>query len=155
MKGSDFFKTIQTKTGSSREKEIAKAIELKLIPNFLNDFAEIKITSGTNKLSYFVSKDYFSIGTDEDFILMPCIPKTIKPLLEIMNCSLPTKTMVEKKEHSTKKVLASESKRTALPKSKKVNKATTKKPSQTPKKSSQAKINKNKVKLKTKAKKKK
>ena len=63
--------------------------------------------------------------------------------------------MVEKKEHSTKKVLASESKRTALPKSKKVNKATTKKPSQTSKKSSQAKINKNKVKFKTKAKKKK
>ncbi|MBP9888479.1 MAG: transcriptional regulator [Leptospiraceae bacterium] len=65
------------------------------------------------------------------------------------------KKMVEKKEHSTKKVLASESKRTALPKSKKVNKATTKKPSQTSKKSSQAKINKNKVKFKTKAKKKK
>ena len=65
------------------------------------------------------------------------------------------KKMVEKKEHSTKKVLASESKRTALPKSKKVNKVTTKKPSQTPKKSSQAKINKNKVKFKTKAKKKK
>ena len=65
------------------------------------------------------------------------------------------KKIVEKKEHSTKKVLASESKRTALPKSKKVNKATTKKPSQTSKKSSQAKINKNKVKFKTKAKKKK
>ena len=65
------------------------------------------------------------------------------------------KKMVEKKEHSTKKVLASESKRTALPKSKKVNKVTTKKPSQTSKKSSQAKINKNKVKFKTKAKKKK
>ncbi len=65
------------------------------------------------------------------------------------------KKMVEKKEHPTKKVLASESKRTALPKSKKVNKATTKKPSQTSKKSSQAKINKNKVKFKTKAKKKK
>ena len=65
------------------------------------------------------------------------------------------KKIVEKKEHPAKKVLASESKRTALPKSKKVNKVTTKKPSQTPKKSSQAKIIKNKVKLKTKTKKKK
>lgn len=65
------------------------------------------------------------------------------------------KKIVEKKEHSSRKVLASESKRTALPKSKKVNKATTKKPTQTPKHSSQAKINKNKVKLKIKAKKKK
>lgn len=65
------------------------------------------------------------------------------------------KKIVEKKELSARKVLASDSKRTALPNSKKVNKATTKKPSQTPKKSSQAKIIKNKVKLKTKTKKKK
>ncbi|MBK9500730.1 MAG: transcriptional regulator [Leptospiraceae bacterium] len=65
------------------------------------------------------------------------------------------KKIVEKKEQATKKVLASESKRTALPKSKKVKKGSPKKPSLTSKKSSQAKTNKNKVKLKAKSKKKK
>ena len=65
------------------------------------------------------------------------------------------KKIVEKKEQATKKVLASESKRTALPKSKKVKKGSHKKPSLTSKKSSQAKTNKNKVKLKAKSKKKK
>jgi transcriptional regulator with PAS, ATPase and Fis domain len=65
------------------------------------------------------------------------------------------KKIVEKKEHSDKKDIASEVKRTALPKSKKVKKESSKKPTLTSKKSSQAKIKNNKVKFKTKAKKKK
>ncbi|HMV41318.1 MAG TPA: helix-turn-helix domain-containing protein [Leptospiraceae bacterium] len=65
------------------------------------------------------------------------------------------KKVVEKKDDSSRKVLASESKRTTEAKSKKVAKVSSKKPSQTSKKSSQAKLNKNKVKVKTKSKKKK
>ena len=95
MKASEFIPLIQNKTGNARETIIASAIEKEAIPEFLKNFAEITVKIGDNTLQYFVSKDYFAIGENTDYLLMPVCPKTILPLLTKLDCSLPTVTMVK------------------------------------------------------------
>ena len=95
MKASELIPLIQNKTGSSRERDILDAINKDAIPEFLKTFAEITIQLGNDKLQYYVSKDYFAIGEDDDYLLIPVFVATIKPVLQKLDCSLPTVTMVK------------------------------------------------------------
>lgn len=95
MKASQLIPLFQTKMGSAREKIITDCINTDYIPEFLKTFSEITVQLGNDKLQYYVSKDYFSIGEDDDYLVTPVLPKTILPLLQKMDCSLPTVTMVK------------------------------------------------------------
>lgn len=95
MKATELILKIQNKTGSAREKEILEAINSDYIPEFLKSFAEIIVEHNGDRLQYFVSKDYFCLGEDDDYIVTPTIPAIIKPLLIKWDCSLPTPKMVK------------------------------------------------------------
>lgn len=95
MKANQIISLIQNKTGSAREALILDAINKDHLPEFLKSFAEIKVHLGSDTLQYYVSKDYFSLGEDDDYLIMPVFVATIKPLLQRMDCSLPTVIMVK------------------------------------------------------------
>ena len=96
MKATDLISKILTKTGSAREQAITDVIsQPNAIPDFLTHFAVVEVTLGSDTLQYFVSKEYFSVGEDDDYLVTPVFPLTLKPLLLKMNCSLPTPKMVD------------------------------------------------------------
>jgi hypothetical protein len=97
MNGTDFKNKIANKTGIQREMEIIQAINSNILPSFLkpDNFVEITISRNQGVLRYFVARDYFSIGTDDDYLLTPCTPVTLREFLKTLQCSLPTPTMVD------------------------------------------------------------
>lgn len=95
MKINELIEKIKTKTGSAREQEIVSAINQNLIPSFIKNFSEVSIQVGSNKLTYYVSPDYFALGDDSEYLLMPVFVATIKQVLQTLNCSLPTPKMVD------------------------------------------------------------
>lgn len=97
MTGSEFKSKIVSKLGSRREVEIVQAINENMLPNFLKpeNFVEVVVAREHGTLKYFVAREYFSIGTDEDYLVTPCTPNSLKELLKALQCSLPTPTMVE------------------------------------------------------------
>ena len=90
MDFNSFKQQLLTKTGSSRENLIKQAIDSGLVPTF--PMKPIRV-GGT--LTFFVSTDYFSIGTVDNYVRMPCSPLTLSDFMERNQFSLPTKKMVD------------------------------------------------------------
>lgn len=92
MKGSEFFKDLN----NSREQRVKEWISLGQIPSWFQPTKEIKTSdSSGNTLSYFVTPNYFALGEDSDYVLMPCNPLTFNHWLDANHCILPTKQMVK------------------------------------------------------------
>jgi hypothetical protein len=51
-------------------------------------------TKASHVLTYYVAPDFFSIGTDGDFVLAPLTPQDAQAVLDARNAILPTKRMV-------------------------------------------------------------
>ena len=47
------------------------------------------------ELIFFVAYDYMAIGSDQDYLYIPVTPSTAQYLADKMNCSLPTKKLVD------------------------------------------------------------
>ena len=71
------------------------------IPSFLKKFEKIKVSiidSATGKMitgEYFVSPDYLSIGTDDDWARINITPLAAQKIADSFNCFLPTRKMVD------------------------------------------------------------
>ncbi|MDB6027462.1 MAG: hypothetical protein JWM68_3685, partial [Verrucomicrobiales bacterium] len=67
------------------------------VPTFWREMVPITVTDApakTHTLTYSVSPDYLSIGSDEDYLLMPLTPFTAQRIADGLDCSLPTPKMV-------------------------------------------------------------
>ena len=69
------------------------------VPDFLRNLVEIVVSKDidgqTYELRYFVTPDYLSIGTNENYFLMPMTPVLAQRICEKISCLLPTKLMVD------------------------------------------------------------
>lgn len=97
--GLDF--TIQV-TGLSiedREKVIAKEILSGNVPSFSRKLRPLKIIQTINtknyELIFYTVCDYMAIGSDQDYLYIPMTPSTAQYLADLMDCSLPTKKIVD------------------------------------------------------------
>ncbi len=105
MKGSDFFKEV----AEPREQKIKNWISSGFVPSWFQPTKEIRATdSAGNVLQYYVTPDYFSLGEDNDYVIMPCNPLTFNSWLTQNHCILPTKIMV-------KQIFAASTKLAAFP----------------------------------------
>lgn len=93
--GSAFGQSNMQISGSVREGHILDEFMAGNIPDFLRHFLGIKITSGSNYITYLVMPDYLSIGNNEDYIRMPMNPHTAQTIANKYDCTLPTKKMVD------------------------------------------------------------
>lgn len=100
MCGSEFAKSIidTNLTLELREKLIFDEIKKGNVPDFLRNLKEIKVTLSIADqnftIHYFVTPDYFSIGSDDDFFYIPMTPILAQKIADLTNCNLPTKMMV-------------------------------------------------------------
>jgi hypothetical protein len=64
------------------------------VPNWLRTLKPISVTAPGHTATYYVTPDYFAIGSDTDYFLMPMTPLLAQRLGDRLGYSLPTRKMV-------------------------------------------------------------
>jgi hypothetical protein len=99
LSGNQFYKSVFAATENERESSARNEILDGNIPQFLRKMVKIKtsITTDDGKIIhafYFVTPDYLSIGSDEDFARIPLTPMTAQQIADSLHCFLPTRKIV-------------------------------------------------------------
>ncbi len=98
--GEAFYNSVMAAGWKQRDSLALKQILDGNIPRFLKKFVPvtsvIKDSSGrVYKAVFYVSPDYLSIGTENDFARIPMAPGTAQEIADSFQCFLPTKKMVD------------------------------------------------------------
>jgi hypothetical protein len=97
--GSQFYSIIAPLSRTAREDTIFKHVMNGNIPDFLRTLDTVTTTKFINgtlyTLHYYVTPDYLSIGSDSDYFLMPMTPILAQRISNALNCTLPTRIMVD------------------------------------------------------------
>jgi len=98
-KGSKFVKMISILPLADREYEIYSQILAGNVPDFLRTLVPVTadtIVGGTiRRVTFYVTADYLAIGTNDDYFLTPMTPILAQRIANALNCSLPTRKMVD------------------------------------------------------------
>jgi hypothetical protein len=81
--------------GPAREANILEELMHGNMPDFIKNLTQIKVSDGTNTLIYLIMPDVLSIGSNEDYVRMPMNPLTAQAVADKLDCTLPTKKMVD------------------------------------------------------------
>lgn len=97
--GSDFYHAVFSVSREEREARALQEILQGNMPAFWRKFVRvhtaIQDSSGrTVRAWYYVSPDYLSIGSAEDFARIPLTPMTAQVIADSFHCFLPTRKMV-------------------------------------------------------------
>lgn len=99
--GGHFYKTAAAFNWQQRDSLAIKEILSGNVPSFLNKFVAVNVSvidSLTGKpvaATYYVSPDYLSIGTDDDWARIDLTPMAAQKIADTFNCFLPTRKMVD------------------------------------------------------------
>ncbi|MDB6124071.1 MAG: Immunoglobulin I-set domain protein [Pedosphaera sp.] len=93
--GSQFINIINSMPLTERENWIYAQIAAGNVPNWLRTLVPITITQGGHTLTYYVTPDYMAIGSDQDYFLEPMTPLLVQRVANLLNCTLPTRKMVD------------------------------------------------------------
>lgn len=95
ISGSEFAKINMNIDRITRENNIVKELSSGNIPSFLRNFKPITIHNEKNSLTYLVSSDSLSVGSIDDYIRVPLGGNNCQEILDMWDCSLPTRLMVK------------------------------------------------------------
>lgn len=99
IEGTDFVNQVIGLSIRDREKAIAKEILSGNVPSFSRKLKPLTIIQIINSKSYelvfFTVCDYMAVGSDHDYLYIPMTPSTAQYLADNMDCSLPTKRIVD------------------------------------------------------------
>ena len=101
LTGNDFYHQAFAMKWKERDSFVVKEIFAGNIPSFLKKFEKIEVsivdssTGKTINAEYFVSPDYLSIGTDDDWARINITPLAAQKIADSFNCFLPTRKMVD------------------------------------------------------------
>lgn len=99
LTGSEIVDQITGFNVEDREKAIVKEILAGNVPSFSRKLRQIKISKSLNNdnyiLSLFAACDYAAVGSDEDYLYTPMTPSTAQYLADRLECTLPTKKIVD------------------------------------------------------------
>jgi len=99
IEGSEFVNLVTDLNKTEREISISREILSGNVPSFSRKLIPLIINQtvhGKNyELIFFAVCDYMAIGSDEDYLYTPMTPSTAQYLADKMNCSLPTKNIVD------------------------------------------------------------
>ncbi len=101
ISGSEFYKRANSMNWHQRDSLVLLAFAEGNVPYFLKNFSAIHtaiIDSATGKkikATYFVSPDYFSIGTNEDWARVCITPQAAQKIADSLQCFLPTTKIVD------------------------------------------------------------
>ena len=83
---------------TAREAEILAQIRAGNVPGFLRDLAAVVITNELAGVRHIlklqVTRDYLAVGADTNFLRIPLTPMTAQRAADLLDCSLPTPSIV-------------------------------------------------------------
>src|SRR5206468_10528988 len=94
----EFINLVTPLSLTDRENVIFTQIASGNVPNFLRTL--VPVTSSTvfngttHTLTCYVTPDYLAIGSDSDYFLEPMTPLLAQRVANLLNCSLPTRKLV-------------------------------------------------------------
>ncbi len=99
LTGTQFYKQAATMKWVARDSFAVKEILAGNVPDFLKKFEPVTVTdSASGKkivLTYYVSPDYLSIGTNTDWARINITPIAAQRIADSFQCFLPTRKMVD------------------------------------------------------------
>ncbi|HET9276700.1 MAG TPA: hypothetical protein VFN95_00900, partial [Flavitalea sp.] len=101
MSGTDFYKLAAAMSWKQRDSFAIVQLQAGNIPPFLLELQPVQAeymdsASGkTHKAVYYVTPDYFSIGTSQDWARIPLTPMAAKHIADTLQCFLPFRKMVD------------------------------------------------------------
>lgn len=99
IEGSDFVALVIGLSIIDRETAVVREILSGNVPSFSRKLRSLKISQNVDatnyELIYFVACDYMAIGSDQDYLYIPLTPSTAQYLADKLNCSLPTRKVVD------------------------------------------------------------
>ncbi|HDP98800.1 MAG TPA: hypothetical protein ENN22_06410 [bacterium] len=99
IEGSEFVNRVTDLSIIDRERAVVSEILSGNMPSFSRKLKAVKINKTINGNSYelifYSGCDYMAIGSDQDYFYIPMTPSTAQYLADSINCTLPTKKMVD------------------------------------------------------------
>jgi len=101
MTGSEFYRVASGYAWRQRDSLALEVVRRGDIPSFLINFVPVKVaitdSSNGKKINavYYVSPDYLSVGTDNDWARINITPMAAQEIADQYGCFLPTKKMVD------------------------------------------------------------
>jgi hypothetical protein len=101
LSGSGFYQQAAALKWAARDSLVVKEILAGNVPDFLQNFEAINVsitdsTSGKiTKATYYVSPDYLSVGTNDDWARINISPLAAQRIADSFHCFLPTRKMVD------------------------------------------------------------
>ena len=98
--GTELYKKLSGLPWKERDSIIVKEFLAGNRPGFLNKLVPIEIVitdsvSALGTLTLFVTSDYLSIGSDNDWARVPMTPMAAQRIADSLNCTLPTPEIVD------------------------------------------------------------
>ncbi|MFM6924742.1 MAG: hypothetical protein ACKOU7_04515 [Ferruginibacter sp.] len=98
--GTGFYTTVATWKWAARDSLAVQEILSGNIPAFLKKFVAVSSTitdsiGVSHKAIFYVSPDYLSLGTDEDWARIPLTPMAAQKIADSFHCFLPTRKIVD------------------------------------------------------------
>ena len=97
--GTEFARRITPLDLAERESEILAQVASGNVPNFLRKLCPVPVAKTgqgtTNSATFYATPDYLSVGSDEDYFLIPISPNTAQRIADSLGCSLPTPKMAD------------------------------------------------------------
>lgn len=100
VSGSAFYELAKTIQWQSRDSMALQYLQLGSVPGFMRKLLPVHVSildslGKQHRITYFVTPDYLSIGTNDDWARIPLTPMTATILADQWNCFLPTAKMVD------------------------------------------------------------
>jgi len=99
LDGSEFARQITGLSIKEREEAVIREILSGNVPSFSRTLKVLRIQGTLNSSNYevviYVACDYLAIGSDLDYLYIPMTPATAQFLADTLECSLPTKKLVD------------------------------------------------------------
>ncbi len=96
--GSQFSNIILLMSQTDRENWVLNQVAIGNIPNWMRTLVPVTVNQTINgiphSLTYYVAPDYLAIGSDQDYFLEPTTPILAQRIANLLNCTLPTRLMV-------------------------------------------------------------
>lgn len=100
LTGTQFYRQAVAYNWQQRDSLAVRQVLAGNMPGFLKRFVPVKVALRDSlghkvKATFYVSPDYVSIGTDQDWARVPLTPMAAQQLADSLNCFLPTRKMVD------------------------------------------------------------
>jgi hypothetical protein len=108
LTGNDFYHQAFSMKWASRDSFVLNEFMAGNLPSFLKNFVAVNVsifdstTGKTIRAQYYVSPDYLSIGTDQDWARVNITPYAAQTIADRLDCFLPTRKIADDIYHAAK-----------------------------------------------------